>query len=115
MKHLLLLISFFFALHCQAQEPRMTEEEQRQAINTLMAYAQYVDSAYIQGAIERSAAVNAILTNHEQNFDTAFYLNNMASIAVQVRRVFREIVDQILPFGSERRNIVKKLYRWIQG
>ena len=29
MKHLLLLISFFFALHCQAQEPRMTEEEVR--------------------------------------------------------------------------------------
>lgn len=80
MKHLLLLISFFFALHCQAQEPRMTEEEQRQAINTLMAYAQYVDSAYIQGAIERSAAVNAILTNHEQNYDTAFYLNNMAHL-----------------------------------
>ena len=77
MKHLLLLISFFFALHCQAQEPRMTEEEQKQAINTLMAYTPYVDSAYIQGAIEGASVINAILTNHEQNFDTAFYLNNM--------------------------------------
>lgn len=109
MKHLLLLISFFFALHCQAQEPRMTEEEQRQAINTLMAYAQYVDSAYIQGVIERSAAVNAILTNHEQNYDTAFYLNNMPhldSVIFQGIALTKQnkVTELLLLLEKERKN-----------
>ena len=45
----------------------------------------------------------------------SFYVNNMATIVVQVRRVFREIVDKVFPFGSKRRNTVKKLYRWIRG
>lgn len=68
---------FLFCITLPSTRTPHDRGEQRQAINTLMAYAQYVDSAYIQGAIERASVINAMLTNHEQNYDTAFYLNNM--------------------------------------
>lgn len=81
MKYFLISTSILIALSCNAQKPHMTEEEQRQAINALVSYTLYVDSAYIQDAIE---AGNLLISNlpslKGQTFDTAFYINNMAHL-----------------------------------